>query len=73
MLNGDHKSVWVFSGLLLWALTEIILINRRNRNWQAPEVVSWPKEVLSALVSLGVVALVVWLHPYLSGSHIVLW
>jgi len=72
LLNGDHKSVLVFSWLLLWAVTEIFLINRREGPWQAPEVVSWPKELLGALVSLGVVALLAWLHPYLSGRHIVL-
>ncbi|MFC3194617.1 NnrU family protein [Marinicella sediminis] len=72
LLNGDHKSVLVFSWMLLWAGSEILLINRRDGRWQAPEVVSWPKEILGVLVSLGVVALVVWLHPYLSGRHVVL-
>lgn len=72
LLNGDHKSVLVFGWLWLWAGSEIVLINRRDRHWQAPEVVSWPKELLGAVVSLAVVALVVWIHPYLSGRHIVL-
>ncbi len=72
LLNGDSKSVLVFTWLLLWAISEIILINRRDRAFTPPPVVSWPQELAGVLVSLGVVALVVWVHPYLSGRAIVL-
>lgn len=69
-LNGDSKSVLVFGWLLLWAVSEIILINRRDPKFTPPAVVSWPTEIAGMLVSLGVVALLVWLHPYLSGRQI---
>ena len=72
LLNGDNKSVLVFTWLLLWAISEIILINRRDPEFTPPAVVSWPKELAGMLVSFGVVALVVWIHPYLSGRAIVL-
>ncbi len=71
ILNGDQKSVLVFSWLLVWALSEIILINRRDPEFTPPEAVSWPKEVGGLVISLAVVALFVWLHPYLSGRYLI--
>jgi uncharacterized membrane protein len=67
LLNGDSRSVLVFSWLLIWALTEIVLINRREPNFQPPAMVSWVKESAGVLISLIVIAVVTWVHPYLSG------
>ncbi len=71
LLNGDSKSVLVFSWLLVWAISEIILINRRDPEFTPPEIVSWSKEAGGLVISLAVVALFVWLHPYISGRYLI--
>lgn len=69
-LNGDSRSVVLFGGLGLWALAEIILINRRDGAWEKPPVPSWRAEAKVGVVSLVVIAVIVFIHPYIAGVPI---
>ena len=40
--NGDSRSLVLFGGLGIWAILEILLINRRDGEWQKPEPVLSP-------------------------------
>ena len=66
-MNGDSRSLTLFGGLALWAILEILLINRRDTEWVKPEPVSWGRELTGVFVSLVVVALFVFIHPWIAG------
>ena len=66
LVNGDLPSLVLFGGLLAWAMTEIVVINRATPGWTPPaHPVPIRKEgiaVLATLVVYGVVALIhIWL------------
>lgn len=67
LANGDSRSVVLFGGLGIWALLSIILINRRDRDWERPEPVSFAKDLMTLAGSAVVFAIVIFLHPYLFG------
>jgi uncharacterized membrane protein len=69
-VNGDQRSLVLFGGLGLWALVEIVAINRRDGAWVRPAPVGLLRSSLP--VAIGVVAwvLLARLHPWLSGVAI---
>ena len=70
MLNGDSRSVLLFGGMALWAVLEIVFINRREGEWTKTHVPGWGREVRGLVISLVVVVVVVMLHPYIAGVPI---
>ncbi len=70
LLNGDSRSVLLFGWLAVWAVVEIVCINRRDGAWIKPEVPPWGAELRGGLISLAVLIAVVLLHPYISGVPI---
>lgn len=67
LLNGDTRSVLLFGTLGVWAVLEIVFINKRDGEWVKPPAPSWAWEVVGVLISLVVFAVVVYLHPYFAG------
>lgn len=67
MTNGDSRSLILFVWLGSWAVLEMILISRREGQWQKPQAPAWTKEVLGAAITLGVMAVVMFIHPWLAG------
>jgi uncharacterized membrane protein len=67
LLNGDSRSVLLFGWLGIWALLEIVLISRREGEWIKAVSPSWSREARGAFISLIVLAVVVFVHPYLAG------
>jgi uncharacterized membrane protein len=67
LLNGDNRSLVLFGGIALWAIIEIVAINRREGVWIKPDVPSWGAEGLTLLMAAITVAIVVAIHPWLSG------
>ncbi|GAA5315154.1 MAG: NnrU family protein [Candidatus Pelagadaptatus aseana] len=67
LLNGDSRSLILFGGLGSWAIVEMIFINRRDGQWLKPEAPSWSKEIIGVVISLIILAAVVWAHPYIAG------
>jgi uncharacterized membrane protein len=65
--NGEGRSIVLFGGLAVWAIAEIVLINRRDRAWTAPAPAPRRNDV--ALVVGGLVAyvLVAAAHQWLFG------
>ena len=70
MMNGDSRSLVLFGGLGLWALLEIIFINRRDGEWVKPEPEGWGKEAKVAIICGVVFGAVAFAHPWLSGVPI---
>jgi len=67
LINGDSRSVVLFGGLALWAILEMIFINKREGQWIKPESPSWSQEIKGGLISLVVLAVVIFIHPYIAG------
>lgn len=65
LVNGDMPSFVLFGGLLLWALGEIVLINRLDPLWTPPPWAGPQREVIAAVVTLVVVVAVMVLHNWL--------
>jgi uncharacterized membrane protein len=59
---GSAREIVLFGGLALWSVLEMILINRRDGEWQRPEQVSVSKDV--ALVAFGVLVYLVFLYTH---------
>lgn len=67
LINGDNRSLVLFGGLLLWAVVEIVAINRRDGVWIKAPVPAWTSDVINVLVTAAVVAVLVMAHPWLAG------
>ena len=65
LVNGDTPSIVLFGGLGLWAVVEIVLINRAQPSWTPPPAKGARKEIM-ALVGTVVV------YAALAGAHYLL-
>jgi uncharacterized membrane protein len=65
LVNGDLASLVLFGGLLIWAVASIVLINRSEPAWAPPAAGPVRNDVIYFVVSLGVLALVGWVHTWL--------
>jgi len=70
MLNGDSRSVLLFTWMGLWAVMEIVLINRREEIWVKPPIPPLAKELIGIAVGLVLFIVMIFAHPYLSGVSI---
>lgn len=63
LVNGDLASVILFTGLGLWAVGQMIMINRAEGPWTKPVPGPWTKD-------LRVLAIAVVLYGAIAGIHI---
>lgn len=71
LANGDNRSLILFSCLGIWALLEIIMINRREGAWVKPEAVPVKSDVITVIGGCVLYSLLLIIHPYLSGVKLV--
>jgi uncharacterized membrane protein len=67
LTNGDNRSLVLFGGMGAWAVLEMMLISRREGEWKKPDAPAWGKEILGITITLVVMAMVMWGHPWLAG------
>ena len=65
--NGDSRSVVLFGGLGLWAIVEMIVINRRDGAWIRPEPAGMPKSLIPLAIGAVAWVLIGFLHPWIAG------
>lgn len=65
LVNGDLASIILFGGLLGWAVTEMIVINKAEGAWTPPAQAPAKKEVVLLVVTLVLVAITGAVHTYL--------
>ncbi len=67
LTNGDTRSVTLFGGLGIWAVLEIIMINRRAGAWERPAPAAVKVDIVSVVIGLVAFALVFYFHNRLFG------
>lgn len=65
--NGDSRSLVLFGGLGIWALIEMLLINRREGAWRRPYGPALSVEIRGIVISAVIFFVLVYLHPYFAG------
>lgn len=69
LVNGDMPSVVLFGGLLIWALAEIVVINRAQPNWTPPTTeIPMRKEWTTAAAALVVFLIVGLIHGWIGPN-----
>ncbi|MAE95050.1 MAG: NnrU protein [Deltaproteobacteria bacterium] len=67
LANGDSRSLVLFGGLGVWAVLEIILINRRDGAWEKPEPLPLSADVTPLIAAAVAFAVLLFVHPWISG------
>jgi uncharacterized membrane protein len=67
LTNGDNRSVTLFGGLTIWAILEVLMINRRDGEWQKPEPAAIKFDVITTVIGLVAFAAVAYFHATLFG------
>lgn len=67
LVNGDSRSVTLFGGFTVWALLEIVLINRRDGRWHRPGPAALKNDVIPVVVGAGAFAALLYFHQTLFG------
>jgi uncharacterized membrane protein len=67
LTNGDSRSIVLFGGFAVWAVLEVVFINKRDGEWQKPVSVPLLKDVITAVVAAVVFAALVYFHASLFG------
>jgi uncharacterized membrane protein len=71
LTNGDSRSVVLFGGMTLWAVLEIIFINKRDGEWQKPAPVSHASDLLTGVVAIVAFAGLAYFHARLFGVAVI--
>jgi len=67
LANGEARSVVLFGGLTLWAILEVMLINRRDGDWTRPPVAPRRYDLLVATIGIGAYVALIMAHRWLFG------
>jgi uncharacterized membrane protein len=65
LVNGDVKSFVLFGGLLIWAVVEIVVINRQDGPWTPPPRAPAKKEVTTVIIAVVAMVVVMLIHNWL--------
>ncbi len=67
LANGEGRSIVLFGGLALWAVAEIILLNRRDGAWVKPDPVPRKKDLILLVAGFTTYLIVALAHQWLFG------
>lgn len=69
--NGETRAVILFSGMLAWAVLEVIFINRRDGAWTKPARVGTAKTLFSAVAGIALTVALVFGHRLFAGVALI--
>ena len=72
LTNGSTRAMVLFGGMGIWALLEIILINRREGAWRKPESPGIAREIRGIVISLLIFCVAFYLHKYYAGVPLII-
>ncbi len=70
LANGDNRSVILFVMLGVWAILEMILINRREGVWQKPESLPVKKDIITVIAGCVLYTVLLFAHSYITGMSL---
>lgn len=70
LMNGDSRSVVLFTGLGLWAILSMVFINRREGSWNKEDIPALSAEFILITVAAATIAVTVAVHPWISGVSV---
>lgn len=65
LVNGDVPSFILFGGLAVWALVEMVVINRAEPDWTPPAKGAIKKDIVFAGASLVLLVVIGYVHTWL--------
>ncbi|CUH65952.1 putative membrane protein [Thalassovita gelatinovora] len=65
IVNGDVPSFILFGGLMIWAVLEVVLINKIEPDWKKPTEFSTGKEIGAAVGTVLVFGVIAMIHIWL--------
>jgi hypothetical protein len=65
LVNGDTTSIILFGGLGIWAVAEMIVINRAEPEWVPPPKGSIAKDAMFFAISVLLLFVIGWVHTWL--------
>jgi uncharacterized membrane protein len=68
LVNGDLASILLFGGLGLWAILEMILINRADAKWERPAPGSLKGDVKNLIITLVLFGVIIGIHIWLGHN-----
>lgn len=70
LMNGDSRSVVLFTAMLFWSLGEMVAISKREGEWEKAEIPPIASEILTLVIIVATVILAVYAHPYMTGTQV---
>lgn len=70
LANGENRSIVLFAGMIIWAVSEIIIINKREGAYEIPAPAPIKKDIIKGVIALVVFTAIVFAHPYIAGVPI---
>ena len=64
---SDRREMPLLGGLAVWAVLEMLFINKRDGQWQKPASVPFVKDVITAVITAAVFAALLYVHESLFG------
>lgn len=71
LVNGDPASVVLFGALGIWAVAEMVLINRAGP-WKRPQPGSIKGDLKNLVGTLAIYGIIVWVHQLVIGHSLFL-
>ncbi|OWU85393.1 membrane protein [Oceanicola sp. 22II-s10i] len=65
LVNGDTPSFVLWGGLGIWAIAEMVVINRAEPGWTPPAKGSIGKDAMFAAISVVLLLVIGWVHTWL--------
>lgn len=65
LVNGDLASVVLFGGIGLWAVVDVLAINRMQPDWQRPAAGPVVNDLIYLAASFVVLGAIIWIHGWL--------
>lgn len=69
--NGDKRSIILFGGMIIWAIAEIFIINKRDGESEKPETSPIMKDLIKLVIASVVYMGLIFGHPYFTGMPVV--
>jgi len=69
--NGDSRSLALFGGFSVWALLEIVLINRREGPWRKPGPAAIKNDLIPLVIGSAAFGAVLYFHQNLFGVAVI--